>query len=160
MLTIGNWTSRRALTSDGRSYFEIEPQSGNRGNFLLHLVAAYGEDNRFFPRYFFDARSASSEAEAYLVRHCVDSYTQRLPIQYSHIVDRLEGFDCTTTIVQIPPYDGHRCPVGDYALVVSLHQEKKDVFVVDSNDLFPRLFFDLSIAKAEMWTWMRNRDQI
>lgn len=160
-----SWISKLVISLDGNSYFEIVPIAGNRGNFVLHLIAGHREDDRHFPRYFWDKADAQKEVESYLLRQAIDAHgnpcirTDRLPIKFGEPLEVIVGDDCIATVRSILIYDGHRCSVGNYAVTIDVHEEKKDLFVIDAPDLFPRLYFDRTIAITETWFWMRAKGQ-
>jgi len=160
------WTSKLPITSDGSSYLEIVPVTGNQGNFILNLGGDRREDDRYFPRYFWDRTDAQREAEAYLIRQAIDvrgkSFGQspRAIIQFGESLNEIVGDYCTATIQPILLFGGQRCAVGNYAAIVHVHEGKEDVFVADDLDLLPRLYFELAIAMTETWSWMRAREQV
>jgi hypothetical protein len=153
------WTVRFTFDIDKNSFLEIAKLSGDRGNYLLHLVAD-GVDDRMFPRYFFDLNNGIEEAEAWLRNWFEISKSYPRPYPHPTTVEPIwscGGKDC---IVELRRLGGERSAIGrciGFARVLEGHEE---LFVVDAPDLFPRVYFDEAIAIEELTAWLIRRGQI
>jgi hypothetical protein len=130
------WTLRFTFDIDQGSFLELVKGSGDRGNYLLHLVAD-GVDDRMFPRYFFDLNNAIDEAEAWLRNWFEISRNYPRPYPHPNTVEPIwscGGKDCT---VELRRLGGDRSALGRYIGFVRVLEGHEDLFVVDAPDLFP-----------------------
>lgn len=153
------WSIRLSFDLPAEGFLEISKQSTDRGNYLLHLVAE-GVDDRMFPRYFFSHSNAIVEAETWL-RNWVeirDSYPRPYPHPTTlEPIWSCGGKDCTVEVMRL---GGDRSALGRYIGFVRVLEGHEDLFVVDAPDLFPRAYFDETIAIAELAAWLLRRGQV
>ena len=70
----------------------------------------------------------------------------------SHYIE-IAGKECTITIEERP----HYCDRGNF--LAKLHPSGKLALEIDSADGWPRYYFDLDRAKAEVEAWLQKRGQ-